>query len=175
MTAYLINPAEEGQVRTVAFKYSDRAAAQMAMTSNQYLVETEADVIWTGQTLVDFFNAVSNSSLKKFESRMVGVRRLLAVLPQVAQEPKQELTKMETQTNVAEGDKEKKVRGRASKFKPEMVITVLVEANPKRADTASHKRFSYYENGMTIKAFIDAGGELADIANDTSKKYISVV
>lgn len=53
-------------------------------------------------------------------------------------------------------------------------IKVLAEENPKRAGSASHKRFALYKSGMTVGAFIEKGGTLSDIHYDTAKKLISV-
>jgi acetyl/propionyl-CoA carboxylase alpha subunit len=43
-------------------------------------------VLWTGHTLVDVYNSLTGSKVKKFESREVGVRRLLQALESVAVE-----------------------------------------------------------------------------------------
>ena len=48
------------------------------------------------------------------------------------------------------------------------------ENNPKKLSSASHERFSKYEDGMTIKQAKDAGVLNGDFDNDTKKGYISV-
>lgn len=52
------------------------------------------------------------------------------------------------------------------------VITVLAEGNPKRAGTEAFKRFALYVSGMTVQAFLDAGGRSVDLAWDVAHKHI---
>lgn len=68
-------------------------------------------------------------------------------------------------------------------FPPDATITMLKDKdgnvyggknNPKRDGSKSHARFAFYKNGMSVKKFIDAGGNIADLRNDVSKNYISV-
>src|ERR1041385_9312414 len=49
-----------------------------------YVVETEADVTFSGHLLVDVFNALTDSGVKKFESRAAGVKRLFTALTTTA-------------------------------------------------------------------------------------------
>lgn len=53
-------------------------------------------------------------------------------------------------------------------------ITVLVEENPKRQNTAAYDRFALYETGMTIAEYIDAGGRSGDIHHDMTAGYIEL-
>jgi hypothetical protein len=89
MTAYLITLAEPTSPVNVAtvHRYADRDAAQAALGSGQMLIVGEEDITLRGASLVDLFNAVTESGLKKFESNALGIKRILAVLPVVAKEP----------------------------------------------------------------------------------------
>lgn len=53
-------------------------------------------------------------------------------------------------------------------------IHVLVKSNPKKAGSASAKRFDLYRNGMTVEAFIEAGGTPGDVAWDIGHGFIEV-
>lgn len=77
-----------------------------------------------------------------------------------------------------------KRRGRAPRYAPESTIKVLAdgsgnpygkENNPKRKGTAAAKRFELYSDGMTVAAFLAAGGTNADLSNDVGHSYIEVV
>jgi hypothetical protein len=67
----------------------------------------------------------------------------------------------------------------------EDTIQVLVTHNPKKAGSATHARFAFYENGMTVKEFLDlceATGHFAhrhlyraDLRWDEKQGYIKVV
>jgi hypothetical protein len=69
-------------------------------------------------------------------------------------------------------EKEKKFRLR--NFKPDQVIKVLAEKNPKRAGSATAGRFELYENGMTVEAALAAGITTADLDYDNKKGFISI-
>jgi hypothetical protein len=50
-----------------------------------------------------------------------------------------------------------KVKGTAAvRWADDMTITVLVEANPKKAGSMASARFALYTSGMTVKAYRDA-------------------
>lgn len=51
-------------------------------------------------------------------------------------------------------------------------ITLLVKENPKRG--ASAERYALYKTGMTVDAYVEAGGRRADIAWDVAHSYIKV-
>lgn len=53
-------------------------------------------------------------------------------------------------------------------------ITLLEKANPKREGTASFERYALYKTGMTVDAYVGAGGVKADIAYDEKKGFIKV-
>lgn len=113
MQAYLVSPAD----RRVVGPYEDRAAAKASSTKNDVVVSSEADVVWTGQVLVDVFNVLTDSDVKKFESRAKGVARLLAVLPAVARAPVaiQPATQEEGQEMATEEEKVAKAAAREAK------------------------------------------------------------
>jgi hypothetical protein len=54
------------------------------------------------------------------------------------------------------------------------IITILVDKNPKKQGSKSHKRFAMYQTGMTVAAFVKAGGTTGDVVWDTLHKFISV-
>jgi hypothetical protein len=54
------------------------------------------------------------------------------------------------------------------------VVRLLVSENPKRAGTASHKRFALYRDGMTEAAYLAAGGTRGDLAWDVERKFIAL-
>ena len=82
--AYLVSPIEDNGRAAVIGPFADRDAAVAAASKNDYVVGHEADVIWSGSTLVEMFNGISGAHVKKFESRDAGVRRLLAAIPVAA-------------------------------------------------------------------------------------------
>ena len=52
------------------------------------------------------------------------------------------------------------------------VITLLATANPKRPGSAAHRRFALYRTGMTVAAFVAAGGQRIDVAYDAGHGFI---
>ena len=74
-------------------------------------------------------------------------------------------------------------KGRAREFGDDHVIAMQNDKdgkaygkdnNPKRAGTNAATAFAKYKDGMTVAAFLKAGGSLADLRNDTTKKFIKV-
>lgn len=152
MTAYLIAYGADLADRFAATAFPTRLDAQRASVSGpyqvgvpagshaggcHYVVETEADARDLGP-LVAVYNAVvgAGSAVKKFESRAVGARRLLAALAEraapAATQPRQE----SSVTNETQETKDKKPGkmavgkpASADKFKPGRV----------RAGTDRHK------------------------------------
>jgi hypothetical protein len=59
-------------------------------------------------------------------------------------------------------------------FDPEAKITLLVKENPKRAGSAAHAAYALYADGMTVAAFIGAGGTYDALRWDSARKYITV-
>jgi hypothetical protein len=46
--------------------------------------------------------------------------------------------------------------------------------NPKQKESMAATRFAYYRDGMSVKSFLEKGGQIADLSNDTKKKFIKV-
>ena len=65
------------------------------------------------------------------------------------------------------------VRG-SSKFSMDAKITLLVEKNPKQAQSKSYARFEEYVNGMTCKEALERGLLLGDLYYDTQHKFIAI-
>lgn len=65
-------------------------------------------------------------------------------------------------------------RGRVAANADGDAIKVLAKENPKRAGSASFKRFALYAKNKTVGAFLKAGGTRADLRYDTEHKHISV-
>ena len=55
------------------------------------------------------------------------------------------------------------------------VITVLVDAKPKRAWGAAYQRFDLYWTGLTVGEFLAAGGTRRDLWYDQDHGFIRVV
>jgi len=53
-------------------------------------------------------------------------------------------------------------------------VIATVGDNPKKRGSKSHARFSLYEPGMTVSAFVDAGGTTADVRWDLARGYITL-
>jgi hypothetical protein len=90
------------------------------------------------------------------------------VVTQEASAPAPEVT-----TTVAEAPKAKGKRGPKPIHADDHFITVLVD-NPKRVGTASYVRFEIYETGMTVGAFVEAGGRREDLHWDAEREFIAV-
>ena len=175
MPAYVVFPADEATNRmTVLGPYEDRTAAKLYAGLNGYALETASDVIWSGRVLVEVYNAISGTHIKKFESRDVGVRRLLEALPTVAREPAPVTLATASEGKMAKSENGTGKRGRQSKYKPDMTITVLADKNPKRAGSKAAARFELYHSGMTVADFVAAGGTVTKLALDVNRGQVSV-
>lgn len=69
---------------------------------------------------------------------------------------------------------EEKEKANRSKFSDDQIVTLLVDHNPKRANSASHARFENYEDGMTVKAALEAGITTGDLNWDTEHEFIKI-
>lgn len=56
-----------------------------------------------------------------------------------------------------------------------LTIKLLVAINPKRAASKSYERFALYSNGMSVGAYLLAGGKMSDIKYDLSKGHIELI
>lgn len=63
---------------------------------------------------------------------------------------------------------------RVGSIDPSAIIRILATENPKRPGSESYTRFALYQDGMTVQAFLDAGGRRADLVWDTEKGFISL-
>lgn len=63
---------------------------------------------------------------------------------------------------------------RAEPKAKEATIKLLSATNPKRPGSKSFDRFALYQDGMTVEAFLKAGGRRADLAWDAKHGFIAV-
>ena len=54
------------------------------------------------------------------------------------------------------------------------VIKILVKENPKRAGTSGHKQYAAYVDGMTVDAYLKAGGTAPYLRWDIAHKFVSL-
>lgn len=119
MTTYLVVQNKPDSAVAYKFDTRDRAEFGGGMIKDHlvrdgaccYVIENEHDVALSGPRLVDLFNALTESGLKKFESRAIGVERLLRILPTVAVDPPE--PKEEAVSEVHTEEKTEKKSGRA--------------------------------------------------------------
>lgn len=145
-----------------------------------YAIENPQDVTFGGALLVDVFNGLTGKKIVKFESRSVGVARLMTVLPDVAQplpegfiNPPEEKTKVSdaVQTNEETGTKR---RGRPAAFSASSVIRLKTEKNPKRAGSAAYDGFALIRDGMTVGEYEAAGGNVGYLRDDAKRGFVAV-
>jgi hypothetical protein len=74
----------------------------------------------------------------------------------------------------AKPEAEPKKKSNRSKFGDDMVITLHVDYNPKRVNTASHARFENYEDEMTVADALAAGVTTGDLNWDTEHDFIGI-
>ena len=65
-------------------------------------------------------------------------------------------------------------RIRRAPLADDRLITLLVDANPKRPWGAAYRRFEIYRTGMTVREFLDAGGTRGDLWYDQDHDFIRV-
>ena len=100
---------------------------------------------------------------KGLEGARVLKEKMLSCFKQ-SEAPKKAETKKETG----------KGRGKSAKFSPDQTIEILVDKNPKRKGAACYDRFDLYENSMTVKEYLNAGGIRADLPWDVAREFIVV-
>ena len=155
--------------------------------------------------LVAFYNAATGKSIKKFETRAKGVDRCLQLLSTTTLDERIEAGKKSKRapsepsamgaiartvvkpevaaTRKAVGTKAAKpvakptpsagAKGRAH-FSESGIITIVHKGeNPKRGTAA--ERYELYRNGMTVAAYIAAGGQRRDVVWDQHQNWIKVV
>jgi hypothetical protein len=144
--------------------------------------------------LVAFYNDRTGKSIKKFETRAKGVERVTALLKavddiapppydgpsalgQIAKSvvkptPKKPAAKKAPAQAKKPTVAAKPGRGRAL-FSEDGVITVKHKGdNPKRGTAAD--RYDLYRTGMTVSAYIAAGGQRRDVVWDQHQGWITV-
>lgn len=131
-------------------------------TNRQVEIKTEDDLgaIHTS-SLVACYNELTGKSIKKFATRQKGITQTWAAIQEVSAAP-------------AEVPRQSTSAGRQSPLNKKATIHVQVTENPKRDGSSAHARYELYREGMTIDAYLKAGGHLADIRWDTSKNFISI-
>lgn len=112
-------------------------------------------------------------SLKQKEADMAKPVRKEPAAPKAAKTkpaaaPKTTATKVAVPTNGAGR------RGRAPAFGADAKISLLKKENPKRAGTAAHALYTKYKDGMTVGAFLNAGGNSFALKYDSDKGFIRV-
>jgi len=92
-----------------------------------------------------------------------------------AAKPTEKTSKIEgkagAQTEQVKGEKAAPFR---SKYKPEQIITLLVDYNPKRPNSAAHASFECYEDEQTVKEFLDNGGLSISLNWDVEHGFIKI-
>lgn len=104
----------------------------------------------------------------------------------VAKPKKEKAAKPAKAPKVAKAKAEQKPGGRpkrSGQFPADHRITMLSDKdgkrygsgnNPKREGSMAATRFAFYRDGMSVKSFLEKGGQWADLSNDTLKKFIKV-
>lgn len=159
----------------------DQFARRIAVKANDEKVLSDDD--W--QTLDDATQRWVNDALQSIEKKeTISIPDALSALCLVTEEesvkkpkkttkakkPKSDKTSLGQNGKSYAGDK----RGPKSQFEDADKIHLLVDGNPKRKNTAAHKRFALYKNGQTIKQAAEAGLSLRDIRYDVAEKYIEI-
>ncbi len=164
MTAYLIVYGATPSDRFAAYSFETREAARLASTPSgnltprvppdgsaggcAYVIEREEDVTFSGRLLVDVFNALTESGVKKFESRAAGVKRLVACLP-VAARCGDDLTNQQEKI-VSENETTKTPRGRKmAESKP--ADPAKFKAGRVRAGTDRHRILAMMTGESTVE------------------------
>lgn len=165
------------------------------MTTTLTTASSKIDVSAASMSeLVAFYNATTGKSIKKFETRAKGVERCLALLVEPKPAPSamgqiaKSVIKADATTAPAKRPLAPKAqpkpaakkpaaapvgRGRAH-FSEAGVITILHKGeNPKRGTAA--ERYDLYRSGMTVAAYIAAGGQRRDVVWDQKMGWIKVV
>ena len=76
---------------------------------------------------------------------------------------------------IVKAPKEPKVKApRVFAFPRENIVTVLVDANPKRAGSAAHARFDLYTSGQTVAEALAAGVIGGDLFHDVGHSFIAI-
>lgn len=158
--------------------------ANLATASMADLVET-----------YNFLYAGPKPPVKKFENRLVGVRRVAELLATArksgasasspAEAAMKAIAKAATAHPIPTGDAERRPRkapakkaagakATTAKFPPTARIIVLAAKNPKRAGTLAFEEFEFYKKAKTVQAYVDMGGQLAYMNYDVKRGFIKI-
>lgn len=106
-------------------------------------------------------------------------RKRKATAPAAPPPPKKEASKAPPKAaappkaKAAKKNAEEAARGRPGLFPTTATITILVQENPKRANSEAAKRFAKYKTGQTVAEALEAGVSWRDLRFDSEKKFIS--
>jgi hypothetical protein len=124
-----------------------------------------------GQTLEQFMDALAAAAKSPtYTQEFIMAKKEVA--PATTAQPAKAAPKVKAAP--AAGAPKAPAVAREPKIPATAKIVWLVKENPKRAGTASHERFEQYFGTKTVEAFLAAGGTRADLANDTTKEYMSI-
>lgn len=88
MTAFVIVFGDTPKDRLEAYQFENaqeaRERSSRFVDLHVFMIEKEEDVKFSGPQLVQVFNGLTDSGIKKFENREIGAKRLFSVLPQVS-------------------------------------------------------------------------------------------
>lgn len=181
MPAYLIVYGADPTDRLAAYAYATRSAAWEASLPKSglvprvppdglaggcaYVIERAEDVPFSGTQLIAVFNGLAGPDIhvNRFESRTVGVQRLLALLSTL----EQECVVMPDTTNG-------QARGRKMKYVASEATIRTVAPNPYREGSKRHAAYALYRVGMTAADFLAAGGKTYDINRALNDGHITV-
>jgi hypothetical protein len=152
MNVYTIN-LDTNEVATFTSKKEAKDAMPDAI-----IIANEADIsdaLTVGQ-MVTVYNALEEKPITKFENKTKGATRLFSAI--LAKFPKV---------------KKEKAPGTRAQNR-EKVIRILVSDNPRREGTAGYRSFALIKDGMTVGAYLEAGGRMVDLRWDEKKKNIKI-
>ena len=199
MTAYLIHwngaGASKCEVLTFPTKLAAETYAYEALPGDRTAIPVE-DVLdlhdratFSGPRLVEIFNAITGNDpgVKKFESLDTARERVFRELtnrfhdvPYAIHPVTQELAMSEA-ADTTKPKREKKPSTRSpsltqrKRLNPAAKIHLLVAENPCRPGTGHFDRFALFVEGMTVEAFLAAGGIPGDVRYDVEHGFISLV
>lgn len=139
--------------------------------------------------LVDLYNSTEPAKkIKVFTKKSDGVDSVWSAFPEwdgtnefvnsnIKEESDTDMAKKNAKAaKTPKAPKEKgasKPRGGA--FPEGAKIKILVDGNPKREGSSSHKRFGMYKQNMLVSTALGAGVKTADIHWDVKHNYITIV
>jgi len=168
MAAYLVVYGIDPTDRLAAYVFPNRKAAWLASLPTganltphvppdgtaggcACVIENEADVTFSGGLLVAIYNGLNHEGhVNRFESRTVGIQRLLALLPTIAVPPPGGA--MSTQEQIMPETNETERRGRRPSLADSDVIVIVAAANPKRPGSKIHGKWERLVSGQTTVA-----------------------